>query len=111
VPSRVVAKSVGTAFSLVFVQIGVTALLAGLAAAVFFRSRPDIDPARPVSSARWHRQYMSVGAKALLGLVAVIDVGILGSSLLMWTGTVTSWAPLVVVLPLIGMLIALRFGG
>jgi hypothetical protein len=66
VPTRVATKSVGTAFALVFVQIGVTALLVGIAAAAFFRSRPDIDPAHPVSSARWHRQYMSLGAKALL---------------------------------------------
>ena len=101
VPDRVAAKSVGTAFSLVFVQIGVTALLVGIAAAIVFRSRSDIDPAHPVASARWHRQTMSLGAKALLGLVAMIDLGMLGSSLLMWTGTVTSWAPLVVVLPIL----------
>ncbi len=100
-PNRLAAKSVGTAFSLVFVQIGVTALLAGIAAAIIYRSRADIDPAHPVSSSRWHRQYMSLGAKALLGLAAMIDLGMLGSSLLMWTGTVTSWAPLVVVLPIL----------
>jgi uncharacterized membrane protein len=101
VPTRLAAKSVGTAFSLVFVQIGVTALLVGIAAAIFFGSRSDIDPARPVGSARWHRHYMSLGAKALFGLVAMIDVGMLGSSLLMWTGTVTVWAPLVIVLPIL----------
>jgi uncharacterized membrane protein len=101
VPNRFAAKSIGTAFSLVFVQIGVTALLAGIAAAIIFRSRADIDPAHPVSSARWHRRYMSLGAKALLGLVAMVDLGMLGSSVLMWTGTVTSWAPLVVVLPIL----------
>ncbi|WP_163567989.1 DUF1648 domain-containing protein [Fodinicola feengrottensis] len=101
VPNRLAAKSVATAFSLVFVQIGVTALLVGIAAAIFFRSRPDIDPARPVGSARWHRHYMSLGAKALLGLAAMIDVGMLGSSLLMWTGTVTRWASLVVVIPIL----------
>jgi uncharacterized membrane protein len=99
VPNRLAAKSVGTAFSLVFVQIGVTTLLVGIAAAIFRSSRSDIDPARPVGSARWHRQYMSLSARVLLALVAMIDVGMLGSSLLMWTGTVTSWAPLMVVLP------------
>ena len=101
VPNRMAAKSVGTAFSLVFVQIGVTALLVGIAVGIFFSSRPDIDPAHPVGSARWHRRYMSLGAKALLGLVAMIDLGLLGSSLLMWTGTARSWAPLVVVLPIL----------
>jgi Ca2+/Na+ antiporter len=48
---------------------------------------------------------MSLGAKALLGLVAMIDLGMLGSSLLMWTGTVTSWAPLVVVLPILAAVV------
>ncbi|MBW0013870.1 DUF5808 domain-containing protein [Mycobacterium sp.] len=105
VPNRLAAKSVGTAFSLVFVQIGVTALLVGIATAILRSSRPDIDPAHPVGSARWHRHYMSLGAKALLGLVAMIDVGMLGSSLLMWTGTVTSWAPLVVVLPILAAVV------
>src|SRR6202030_623862 len=62
-------------------------------------------PARHRPGARWHRQYMSLGAKALLGLVAMIDVGMLGSSLLMWTGTVTSWAPLVVVLPILAAVV------
>lgn len=99
-PNRVVAKSVGAAFSLVFLQIGMTGLLAGIAAAIV-RSRPDIDPAHPVGSARWSRQYMSLGAKTLLGLAAAIDVGMMGSSLLMWTGTVTAWAPLVVALPIL----------
>lgn len=98
---RVAAKSVGTAFSMVFVQIGITALLAGMAAAIFFRSRADLDPAHPVSSAHWHRRYMTLGAKALLGLVALIDLGLLGASLLLWTRTVTSWAPLVVVIPIL----------
>ena len=100
VPDRTAAKSVASVFSLVFVQIGVTALLSGIAAAIL-RSRPDIDPAHPVGSARWHRQYMLLGVKALLGLVAVIDLAMLGSSLLTWTGTVTSWAPLVVVIPIL----------
>ena len=67
--------------------------------------RPDIDPAHPVGSARWHRRYMSLGAKALLGLVAMIDLGMLGSSLLMWTGTVTPWAPLVVVIPILAAVV------
>ena len=104
-PNRLAAKSVGTAFALVFVQIGVTALLLGIAAAIFFRSRPDIDPAHPVSSARWHRRYMSLAAKALLGLAAMIDLAMLGSSLLLWTGTTTVWTRLVVVLPILAAVV------
>jgi uncharacterized membrane protein len=105
VPNRLAAKSVGTAFALVFAQIGVTTLLTGIAVAIFRSSRADIDPARPVGSARWHRQYMSLSAQALLGLVTMIDVGLLGSSLLMWTGTVTSWAPLVMVVPILAAVV------
>jgi uncharacterized membrane protein len=104
VPDRVVARSVGAAFSLVFVQIGLTALL-GVMAAAIVRSRPDIDPARPVGSARWSRQHMSLGAKALLGLVAMIDLGMMGAALLMWTGTVTPWAPLAVALPVLAAVV------
>ena len=100
-PDRLAAKSVGTAFSFVFVQVGVTLLLVGIAAAIFHRSRSDIDPAHPVGSARWHRRYMSLAAKALFGLAAMIDLGMLGSSLLMWTGTVTAWAPAVIVVPIL----------
>ncbi|WP_026554473.1 DUF1648 domain-containing protein [Arthrobacter sp. 35W] len=99
-PTRFAEKSVGTAFSLVFVQIGVTALLAGLAAAIL-RSRPDIDPASPMVWANWYRQYMSLGAKALLGLLALIDLGMFGASLLMWTGTAALWSRLLVVLPIL----------
>jgi uncharacterized membrane protein len=88
----------------VFVQLGLTALLAGIAAAIY-RSRADIDPAHPVGSSRWYRQYMSLGVKALFGLVAMIDLGMLGSSLLMWTGTVTPWAPLVVGLPILAAVV------
>jgi uncharacterized membrane protein len=104
-PDRVTAKSVGTAFSLVFLQIGLTALLAVMTAAIV-RSRPDIDPARPIGSVHWYRRYTALSAKALLGLVATIDLGMLGSSLLMWTGTVTPWAPLVVALPILAAVVA-----
>lgn len=100
VPNRVVTKSVGAAFSLVFVQLGISALLGGAAFAIA-RSRPDIDPAHPASSARWSREYMTLGAKVLLGLLTTINLAMLGSSLLMWTGTVTAWAPLVVALPIL----------
>ncbi|MEE9094751.1 DUF1648 domain-containing protein [Pseudarthrobacter phenanthrenivorans] len=104
-PNRLEVKSVGSAFSLVFLQLGLTALMAGIAAAIV-RSRPDLDPARPVGSSRWARHYMTLSAKALLGLVAMIDLGLMGSSLLMWTGTVTRWAPLVVVVPVLASVAA-----
>ncbi|MCU1573116.1 MAG: hypothetical protein JWO93_1198 [Micrococcaceae bacterium] len=104
VSDRLAAKSVGTAFSLVFLQVGLTALLVGIAVAIY-RSHPDIDPAHPLGSSRWYRRYMSLGIKALLGLVAMIDLGMLGLSLLMWTGTVTPWAPLIVALPILAAVV------
>ncbi|HEY8319781.1 MAG TPA: DUF1648 domain-containing protein [Amnibacterium sp.] len=106
VPDRLAVKSVSTAFSLVFVQVGLTALLVGIAAAIF-HSRADLDPARPAGSARWFRRYTVLGAKALLGLAAMIDLGMLASSLLMWSGTITPWAPLTIVVPVLaGVLVA-----
>jgi uncharacterized membrane protein len=104
-PDRLTAKSISTAFSLIFVQIGMTVLLVGIAAAIVGSSRPDIDPAHPIGSARWHRQYVSLGAKMLLALVAAVDTGLLGLSLLMWTGTVASWGPLVVVVPILAVVV------
>lgn len=104
-PDRLAAKTVGTAFALVFLQLGVTGLLAGIAAAIF-HSRADIDPARPAGSARWFREYLVLSAKAVLALAAAIDVGLLGASLLMWTGTVVRWAPLVVVVPVLAGVLA-----
>jgi uncharacterized membrane protein len=41
----------------------------------------------------------------LLGLVSMIDLAMLGSSLLMWTGTVTPWAPLMVALPILAAVV------
>ncbi|GAP54928.1 hypothetical protein AHiyo6_14930 [Arthrobacter sp. Hiyo6] len=78
VPDRLAAKSIGTAFSLVFVQIGVTALLVGIAAAIF-RSRPDIDPAHPVASARAPPVHVPE-RQGPARLAAMIDLGMLGSS-------------------------------
>ena len=70
-------------------------------------SSADIHPARPTASSRWFRRYTVLGAKALLGLAAMIDLGMLASSLLMWSGTTTRWAPLSVAVPvLVGVLAA-----
>lgn len=105
-PDRTVVRSVGTAFSPVFAQVVVSAVLVGMATAIV-RGASDVDPARPAASVRWLHRYREVGARALLGLVALIDLGLLGSALLMWTGTVTPWAPLVVVVPVLtGVVVA-----
>jgi uncharacterized membrane protein len=97
---RLAPKSIGTAFSLVIVQVVVTALLSAIAAGIL-RGRADLDPAHPDASARWHRQYASLGARTLLGLAGTITLGMMGASLLMWTGTRTPWAALAVVVPVL----------
>ncbi|WP_285243155.1 DUF5808 domain-containing protein [Pseudarthrobacter sp. fls2-241-R2A-127] len=97
---RLAPKSFGTAFSLVIVQVIVTLLLSVIAAGIL-RGRADLDPAHPQASARWHRQYASLGARALLGLAGMIALGMMGSSLLMWTGTRAHWAAVVVVVPVL----------
>ncbi len=106
VPDRLAAKSVGSAFSLVFVQIGVTAFAGGYRGG----HRPQPARHRPGAPDRLRAlatRYLTLGATAVLGLVAMIDLGMLGSSLLMWSGTVTSWAPLVVVFPILaGVVVA-----
>jgi len=64
-PNRVAAKSVGPAF-LSGVRANLCDRVARIAAAIF-HSRPDLDPARPLASARWYRQYMSLGVKRSSG--------------------------------------------
>jgi hypothetical protein len=47
----------------------------------------------------------------LLGLVSMIDLAMLGTSLLMWTGTVAPWAPLMVALPILAAVVVTVVAG
>ncbi|QRP44360.1 DUF1648 domain-containing protein [Amycolatopsis sp. FDAARGOS 1241] len=85
VPDRTAAKSVGSAFTLVFVQAGITALFLGIAA-VTPRFRPDLNPARPRSSAEQHRRFASSMTRVLLMFAACVNVSMLVASLQVWSG-------------------------
>ncbi|WP_269855424.1 DUF1648 domain-containing protein [Streptomyces sp. RPT161] len=105
-------KSIGSVFFLVFTQAGVTALLLGLSW-FSFRARPELDPARPVDSARRHRRFSVRAVVCLLLLAACVNLSMFVAAWSMWhTG---SLSPFLVLLPLlVGLLVvvgvALRTG-
>ncbi|MGK4579171.1 DUF1648 domain-containing protein [Kitasatospora sp. HPMI-4] len=94
---RYAAKSVGTAFTPVFVQLALTALLV-LVTWQVFRSRADLDPAGPAASAARHRRYIVRLAAALLVLTACADLTVLLAAWQVWDGDRT-FAPLPVLAP------------
>ncbi|WP_326569323.1 DUF5808 domain-containing protein [Amycolatopsis rhabdoformis] len=112
-PDRTAAKSVGSAFGVVFVQVAITALFLGIAYATP-RFRPDLDPAHPRSSAAQHRRYASSLTRALLLFAACVNLTILATASQIWSRG-TAFAILPVVLPTVvgalGLLgFALRYG-
>lgn len=82
-PDRFAHTTPWTAFSLVFVQLFVTALIAGLLL-ITYRSRPELDAADLVGSTDRYRRYLATMARALLVLAALVDVTLLLGSLQMW---------------------------
>jgi uncharacterized membrane protein len=68
----------------VFIQIVVTALIVVLMMVVF-RSRPDIDVAAPVTTARRHRIFLARMARALLVLAACVNVSMAAAAWFIWT--------------------------
>ncbi|GAA2251516.1 DUF5808 domain-containing protein [Kitasatospora cystarginea] len=82
---RYAAKSVGSAFSPVFVQLAVTTLLL-VVIWYAFRSRAELDPARPAASASQHRRYIVRMSAALLVLTACVDVTVLCAGWQIWDG-------------------------
>ncbi|MFI5609261.1 DUF1648 domain-containing protein [Amycolatopsis sp. NPDC051903] len=85
VPDRTAAKSVGSAFTLVFVQAGITVLFLGIASATP-RFRPDLNPSRPRSSAEQHRRFANSMTRVLLLFGACVNVSMLVASLQVWSG-------------------------
>ncbi|QNE81759.1 hypothetical protein EES47_07100 [Streptomyces sp. ADI98-12] len=75
-----------SAFSLVLVQLAVTLTMVGTVAAVL-RARADVDASRPRASAAEYRRRLSLIARSLLGVGALINVMLLGLSAMMWTGS------------------------
>lgn len=112
-PDRTAAKSVGSAFGLVFVQAGLTVLFAVLAYAAP-RFRPDLDPARPKASAGQHRRFTEAMPRLLLLFGACVNLTIALAAEQIWSAPASiSVAP--IILPTLvgaaGLLIfAVRYG-
>jgi uncharacterized membrane protein len=86
VANRFAPKSVGSVFAVVFIQAGLTALLCAIAALVF-RGPADVDPARPASSVRTHRAFITRLGKGFIAMATLIDLGLLATDWAMWSGS------------------------
>ncbi|MFE4372608.1 DUF1648 domain-containing protein [Streptomyces sp. NPDC056835] len=99
---REITTTFWSAFSPVFAQILLTAVVIGTVAAVL-RARADLDVSRPRSSAARHRRYLGLTARGLLGSAALLNLMLLGLAGMMWSdsrsGAVLS---LVIGVPLLG---------
>ncbi|EOD68675.1 DUF1648 domain-containing protein [Amycolatopsis vancoresmycina] len=80
---RFAAKSVGSAFGIVFVQAALTVILC-VSGVLAFRGPADVDPARPSASARAHRKFVSRLGTALVGLATLIDLGLFAAAWATW---------------------------
>ncbi|MFI9048281.1 DUF1648 domain-containing protein [Streptomyces sp. NPDC053427] len=91
-------KSIGSVFSLVFAQVGVSALLV-VVSWFSFRARPELDPARPADSARRHRRFSVRAVISVLLLAACADLSMGVGAWSMWR--VGRLSPALVLLPLL----------
>jgi uncharacterized membrane protein len=82
-PDRWAGKSVWSVFSREFGELWVTGLWAGLML-IIYRSRPDTDAAEGANSTRRYRRFLATYSRALLVLVALVNVSLLLSSLRDW---------------------------
>ncbi|AUS81134.1 hypothetical protein C1701_25460 [Actinoalloteichus sp. AHMU CJ021] len=80
-----VGTSALTAFALVLLQAAQTGLVLGLTAGIL-RSRGDIDPAQPDTSARRYRRYLTQTSRGLVLVLAALNLVLGGLSWVMWTG-------------------------
>ncbi|WP_114021549.1 DUF5808 domain-containing protein [Streptomyces diacarni] len=87
-----VATTFWTAFSPVFGQLVGSAAMLALVAALL-RSRPDLEASRPAAGVARHRRFLATTSRALLAICAVVDVMLLGLSVMVWSGD-RSQAPL-----------------
>jgi uncharacterized membrane protein len=78
-----VPKSVLTVFAMVVGQLYVTALWTGLMLLVY-RSRPDIEATDPAGSTQRYRRFLAAFARAVLTLVALVDLSVLLAALRNW---------------------------
>jgi len=76
-------KSVVSVFALAVGQLYVTALWTGLMLIVY-RSRPDIESADAASSTRRYRMYLAALTRAVLTLIALVNLTLLLAALRTW---------------------------
>lgn len=93
------AKSVGSAFALVFIEAAVTAILVGVAVGAL-RSAAILTPKKPAASARRYRTDTAVMVAAMLVLAAGVNVCLLLTALRIWDGA-SSMPGWLVFLPLL----------
>jgi uncharacterized membrane protein len=76
-------KSVVSAFGIVIGQLYVTLLWTGLMVLVY-RSRPDIEAADPAASTRRYRRFLAACTRAVLTLLALVNLSLLLAALRNW---------------------------
>ena len=76
-------KSVVSAFAIVAGQLYVTVLWSGLMLIVY-RSRPDIEAADPAASTRRYRRFLAAFTRAVLTLLALVNLTLLLAALSKW---------------------------
>jgi uncharacterized membrane protein len=103
---RKVPKSVVTAFAVVVGQVYVTAVWTGMMLLVY-RSRPDIEAADPAASTRRYRRFLAAVTRAVLTLVALVNLSLLLVALRNWqVYRLTGAASALLVLPfVVGLLV------
>lgn len=82
-PDRWAGKSLWRAFSKVVGQLWVTGLWTGLLL-IIYRSRPDTGASDPADSTRRYRSFLATYSRALLVLVALVNVSLLLAALRDW---------------------------
>jgi uncharacterized membrane protein len=83
VVDRYADKSVWAAFTLVAVQIFVTAMMTGLLV-LTYRSRPEVDAADVAGSTRRYGRFLFAMSRAVLATAALVDLSLLLVSLQIW---------------------------
>ena len=81
--SRGTPKSVVSAFGIVVGQLYVTLLWTGLMVLVY-RSRPDIEATDPAASTRRYRRFLAACTRAVLTLLALVNLSLLLAALRTW---------------------------
>jgi uncharacterized membrane protein len=76
-------KSVASAFGIVAGQLWVTLLWTGLMLIVY-RSRPDIEATDAAASTRRYRRYLAASTRAVLTLLALVNLSLLLAALRSW---------------------------